>query len=146
MENLNVKLTSLGKEYDVSAENKSGESVKIDELVVYSEKHGYAPSQRIYGEGFQMLCQSTGTVEKSYCFTMQSDEGHYKLPAREGFNTVYNLLAVQKSGSVCDMYAFTSCSRFKGKIYFNNETIEMVLDLEGMTIAPNKTIELEKSA
>ncbi len=143
MNDINVKIEKRGAESVALITNNGAAPVKPGEIAVLSVAHGYAPDALIYGEGYQMLSQYRGTVGAPRNITYLSDKDHYKLPQRDGFNTVYNLFAVKTEEGKCDLYVFTSCRRFNGKIQWNEETLEMVLDLEDVGIAPGETLEGE---
>ncbi|MBR6289884.1 MAG: alpha-galactosidase [Clostridia bacterium] len=143
MSKLNVELKETGGEYLVRLVNNGCETVRERDVAVLSVRHGYAPETEIYGEGYQMLSQYLGTVAEPRNITYLSDKDHYRMPQRDGFHTVYNLFAVKTGDGRCDMYLFTSCRRFNGKIQWNGETLEMVLDLENVPVAPGETLDAE---
>ena len=143
MNSISVKIEKRGAESVALVTNVGSAPVRPGEIAVLSVDHGYSPDVPIYGEGYQMLSQYRGTVGAPRNITYLSDKDHYRLPQREGFNTVYNLFAVKTAERNCDLYVFTSCRRFNGKIQWNEETLEMVLDLENVEIAPGETLETE---
>ncbi|MBR3423422.1 MAG: alpha-galactosidase [Clostridia bacterium] len=143
MDNILVKIEKRGAESVALVTNAGAAPVRPGEIAVLSVDHGYSPDAPIYGEGYQMLSQYRGTVGAPRNITYLSDKDHYRLPQRDGFNTVYNLFTVKTAEGNCDLYVFTSCRRFNGKIQWNEETLEMVLDLENVEIAPGETVETE---
>ena len=99
----------------------------------------------LYGEGFQMLSQTGGTVGAITDLGNYTDAKHYRLPEPEGARVVHNLLTFAAGGSH-QVLAFTSCRRFSGTFHLRPGSIEAVLDLEGLTLAPGETWTLEELA
>lgn len=96
-----------------------------------------------YGEAYSMLSQYKGTIGNPENITKFSDAKHYKLPQKDGFFTVYNLLMLFPQDHVVLM-GFSSCHRFSGEFRFNKERLEVVLDCEGLELAAGETLDLEE--
>ena len=124
--------------------NDSDTSVKLEEVVVFDFEMPYPAITAFYGEGYNKLSQYKGTISSFENITNYSDYKHYKLEQQEGFFTVYNLLMLFPANSEINLMAFSSCHRFSGEFRFNHSQIEVVLDCEGVDIAPGETLELEK--
>ena len=146
MKNITVWLESREDEFAIFVKNDGDEPVAPGLLTVFSAEKEYAPDSPIYGEGYQMLSQYRGTYSAPKTCTYYSDRDHYRIPEDEGYHTVYNLLSVKTADGLCDTYAFTSCRRFNGKIRWNEEIVEMVLDFENVTLSPGQTVEAERIA
>ena len=67
---------------------------------------------RVFGEGFQMLSQMTGTfanpVNIGRCMDDLSPYSHYPV---EDYRTVYNMLLLKKE-SMWTLLGFTSCNKY----------------------------------
>ena len=124
---------------------RSDREISVRDIVVGRFPFDYPKDAFLYAEGYQMLSQYTGTVETLECFTYLNDREHYRLRQTEGYKTVYNCLLVENAGfESYDLYAFSSCFRFNGRILINEREILLVLDLEGITVSAGQTLELEK--
>src|SRR5256885_9783010 len=55
--------------------------VKIKEVVLFDLQLSLPASTRVYGEGFQMLSQTSGTLGQPTDLGNYTDAKHYKLPA-----------------------------------------------------------------
>lgn len=97
----------------------------------------------ICGEGYNKLSQYGGTVEKAILTGSYSDRGHYRLPAPDGMNQVYSLLLFLPREEEASLLGFCSCRRFSGEFWFTPDRLQVLLNLEGVEIAPGETLELE---
>jgi alpha-galactosidase len=125
--------------------NRGAAAVAIREVVLFSVAHALPAETPLYGEGFQMLSQTGGTVGAITDLGNYTDAKHYRLPEPEGARVVHNLLTFAASGSH-QVMAFTSCRRFSGTFRIRPGAIEAVLDLEGLPLAPGETCPLEEFA
>jgi alpha-galactosidase len=125
--------------------NKSSAPVAVASVVLFDVAHDLPPSTALYGEGFQMLTQTGGTLGAIRDLGNYTDAGHYKLAEPAGARVVYNLLTVADAG-VHHALAFTSCRRFSGSFHLRANAIEVVLDLEGLVLAPGESWPLEEFA
>ena len=126
--------------------NTGAEPVRVKEVVLFRVAHALAPSTPFYGEGFQMLSQTGGTLGKPAAIGGYTDKRHYKLPEPGDATVVYNLLTLAPEPEGADrlVFAFTSCRRFAGRFEIRRGSIAAVLDAEGLEIAPGERWELEE--
>jgi alpha-galactosidase len=133
--------------------NPTDRPVTVKEVVLFTISLG-RDSRQIYGEGFQMLSQTAGTVASPVDAGSYTDAGHYKLPTAVGARTFYGLTRIggvlEKSDTVLVadpqwVLAFTSCRRFSGFFRLDGTTaLEIVMDTEGMTLGPGDSWDLEE--
>ena len=131
-----------GDEVCYSVTNNTAEDVRIQDVYVYSESHGFVADAKVVAEGYTMLSQYAGTVGEIKCFASLTDKGHYKLRQVDGFSTVYNYIIIENSGK-WDLYSFTSCKRFNGRILINASELVLVVDMENTVVKAGETVEIE---
>ncbi len=90
------------------------------------------PDTEIFGEGFQMLSQLTGTfknpVNIGRCMDDLSPYNHYPV---DDYRTAYNLLILKKDNKYT-LLGFTSCNQYTGFFrIFNDGTLHICQSLEG---------------
>jgi alpha-galactosidase len=124
--------------------NESGRAVPIKEIVLFAVPHNLPASTRLYGEGFQMLTQTGGTLGQPVDLGNYTDPKHYKLLEPTGARSVYGLLTLTPLAGVSHVLAFGSCRRFNGKLDIRRSSIEVVLDAEGLTLGAGDRWELEE--
>ena len=61
--------------------NHGREPVKLNEVVLFEYHLPYPSTTKLYGEGFQMLSQTGGTLGQPADLGNYTDAKHYKLPA-----------------------------------------------------------------
>jgi alpha-galactosidase len=123
--------------------NESAVGVRVKEVAVFCSELPLASTTPAYGEGYNMLSQYAGPVADLRCLTPHSDGGHYKLPQQPDRQTVYNLLLLMPPDTDAALIGFASCKRFAGEIRLSEQSLELVLDLEGQEIAAGAELELE---
>ena len=96
--------------------NKGKKAVRVREVVVFSLPHRLPAETRLYGESFQMLSQTTGTVGKPIDLGY-SERDHYKIPGPADAAVVTGLLTLTPPGQPTQVLAFTSCRRLIGRFY-----------------------------
>jgi alpha-galactosidase len=124
--------------------NAGTTSVHVREVVLFDLPHGLSGDTPVYGEGFQMLSQTAGTLAKPQDVGSYTDRGHYRLPEPAGWRTVYGVIMMAPPESDRTLVAFSSCRRFNGKFHFNGERLQAVLETENLELAPGKSWELEE--
>jgi len=123
--------------------NQGKTPAKIKEVILFDIPHAFPSETHLYGEGFTMLSQTVGTLGKPID-TGLTDRKHYRIPQPDDVTTVYGLLTLQPPGDEHALFAFTSCRRFIGRFYVRPKSIQVVIDTEGLTLAPGKSWELEE--
>src|SRR5438128_10557244 len=74
--------------------NRGPRAVKIREVVLFDLDTTLPASTHLYGEGFQMLTQTGGTLGAPVDYSQYTDAKHYKLPEPEGARNFYGLLTL----------------------------------------------------
>ncbi len=123
--------------------NRGNRAVRIKEVVLFSVRHGLPADTKLYGESFQMLSQTAGTLGKPADLGY-SESRHYKIPRPEGATALTGLLSLAPPGVDPMILAFTSCRRFIGRFYVTEGAIDIVVDTEGLELAPGESWELEE--
>ncbi len=126
--------------------NRGSRLVRLSEVVLFDVRVQVPATTRIYGEGFQMLSATAGTIEQPVDLSRYTDVGHYKLPAPPGSRVYYGMLTLTPPGEDTRVLAFTSCRRFSGQLRTSPSSLQVVVDTEGLDLAPDQAIELEEFA
>lgn len=123
--------------------NRSSKPARIQEVILFEGDHGLPEATPVYGEGFQMLSQTSGTLGQPVDIGVYTDRDHYRLPERPGFRAVYGALMLSPSNAERMLLGYTTCRRFNGKFLFNAQRIQAVLETEGIELAPGQSWSLE---
>ena len=123
--------------------NQGREPVKIKEIVLFDFQLSMPSSTRLYGEGFQMLSQTGGTLGQPTDLGNYTDAKHYRMPAPAGTNAFYGMMMLSPSTHDNHLLAFTSCRRYIGQFYLNDPSLKVVVDTEGGELKPGETWQLE---
>jgi alpha-galactosidase len=122
--------------------NHGRAAVHVKEVVLFDATLPMPPSTGIYGEGFQMLSQTGGTLGEPKDLGMYTDAKHYRMPMPEGTRSMYGAIRFSE-GSPSEI-AFTSCRRFSGVFRLRGaSSLQVVVDTEGLPLAPGDTWDLE---
>ncbi|HEX6729106.1 MAG TPA: glycoside hydrolase family 36 protein [Pyrinomonadaceae bacterium] len=124
--------------------NLGKEAVKIKEVVLFALDLSLPTSTRLYGEGFQMLSQTGGTLGQPQDLGNYTDAKHYRLPAPTGARAFYGMMMLSPSEGANHLLAFTSCRRFMGQFYLRDGSLQVVVNTEGLELAPGETWQLEE--
>src|SRR5689334_11817291 len=103
--------------------NQGTAPVRIKEVVVFDLSLSLPATTRLYGEGFQMLSQTGGTLGQPADLGNYTDAKHYKLPAPDGAKALYGMMLLSPSRNKHHLLAFTSCRRFIGQFHFNHPSL-----------------------
>ena len=95
--------------------NRGRTAVQIKEVVVVDVDLSMPPTTDLYGEGFQMLTQTGGTLGAPVDLSQYTDAKHYRIPATQGARAYYGLLTLTPPGGETTLCAFTSCAKFSGR-------------------------------
>jgi alpha-galactosidase len=124
--------------------NRGTAPVRVKSVRLFSVPQTIPASILLYGEGFQMLSQTGGTVGEPTPLGGYTDAKHYRLSEPEGATTVYGMMTLGQSGEPTRiLQAFTSCRRFIGKFCLYPDRTEVIVDTEGLELAPGETWDLE---
>lgn len=124
--------------------NRGRAAVRVQEIVLFDVPLPLPPETRLYGEGFQMLTQTGGTLERPIPYSSYTDATHYRIPLPEGAQAFYGLLTLTTAGGPIRVLAFTSCARFSGRLQVRASSFQAVLEAEGIEIRPGETWALEE--
>src|SRR6266571_5995511 len=72
--------------------NAGKESVRVKEVVLFDLAPSLPPETQLYGEGFQMLTQTGGTLGQPADLGNYTDAKHYKIPAPAGARAFYGMM------------------------------------------------------
>ncbi|HSL22425.1 MAG TPA: glycoside hydrolase family 36 protein [Vicinamibacterales bacterium] len=128
------------------AVNASARPVALRAIVLFDVLHALPAGTRFYGEGFQMLTQTGGTLGRPENLGNYTDPGHYKMPEPPGARAVYGLATFSPHPDQHHALAFTSCRRFAGKFHVSPDRLEVVVDTEGLSLGPGEEWPLEEFA
>jgi alpha-galactosidase len=123
--------------------NQGREPVRIKEVVLFDVKLTLPATTRLYGEGFQMLTQTGGTLGQPADLGNYTDAKHYKLPAPGSAKALYGMMMLSPSRDRNHLLGFTSCKRFVGQFYLDYPSLKVVVDTEGLELRPGETWQLE---
>ena len=125
--------------------NRTSVPIALKDVTLFSLTHDLPAETPVYGEGFQMLSQTGGTIGQIADLGNYTDVKHYRMPEPAGVRVVYNLLTLA-TPQAHHVLAFTSCNRHSGQFRLKPGVIEAVLDLEGRTLDAGETWTLEEFA
>jgi alpha-galactosidase len=123
--------------------NHGRNAVTIKEIVLFDLELPFPPGAKLYGEGFQMLSQTGGTLGQPTDLGNYTDAKHYKLPAPPNTKALYGMMTLSPSERNHHLFAFTTCRRFMGQFYLNHPSLQVVLDIEGRELRSGEEWRLE---
>jgi alpha-galactosidase len=123
--------------------NDGKQAARIREVVLFDIAHNLPADTPFYGESFQMLSQTSGTLAAPIDLGY-SETKHYKIPQPDNVTAVSGLLCLSPAGKDCSLLAFTSCQRFAGRFYIGKGSIQAVVDTEGLELGPGESWTLEE--
>ncbi len=132
-----------GNNCKISITNNASSVVKLKEIILFSADKLFTDTTRMYAEGFQLLSQTGGTLDKPKDLGFYTDRDHYKLPEPSGYRVIYNLLHLSPSAHNQYLLSFSSANRFIGKFYISAKTVKVVMDLENLEMPAGTTWQLE---
>ena len=124
--------------------NQGRQPVRVKEVILFDLALSLPPATGLYGEGFQMLSQTSGTLGQAIDLGNYTDARHYKLPIPIGARCFYGMMSLSPSTDENYLLAFTSCRRFVGQFYLRGSKLQVVVDTEGLELKPGETWELEE--
>jgi alpha-galactosidase len=124
--------------------NRGTRAARVKEVVLFDMTLPLPTDTRLYGEGFQMLSQTGGTLGQPVDLGNYTDARHYKMPMPADARCFYGLMMLAPTEGERHLLAFTSCRRFGGQFYLRDQSLQVVVDTEGLEIKPGETWELEE--
>jgi alpha-galactosidase len=124
--------------------NTGRHPVALREVVLFDVAHDLPAETGLYGEGFQMLSQTGGTLGQPLDLGGYTDARHYRLPQPAGGRMLYGLMTLTPPDGRHAVLAFTSCRRFSGQFALRPGAFEVVVDTEGLELSPGATWDLEE--
>ena len=89
--------------------NNGNATIRLKNIILFDVvEHGLSPNTPIYGEGFQKLSQTAGTLKNPVDLGGYKDRIHYRIPEPDNMRTVYNLFSFGTDSSGYVLLAFTS--------------------------------------
>ncbi len=140
-----LKLSGVrdGVLYRARLTNTGREPVHVKEVALFRIAHTLPGSTALYGESFQMLSQTGGTLANP--INLGYDEpAHYKIPQPPDARVLTGMMTLTPPGGPTHLLAFTSCRRFIGRFYLRPQSIEVVVDTEGLALGPGESWDLEE--
>jgi alpha-galactosidase len=124
--------------------NQGRDPVRIKEVVLFDLSLSLPEASSLYGEGFQMLSQTGGTLGQPVDLGNYTDQKHYKMPTPPGARCFYGLMSLAPAANENYLFAFTSCRRFVGQFYLRGTRLQIVVDTEGLELKPGAAWRLEE--
>lgn len=124
--------------------NTGDRPARVARVDLFDFEHGLPGSTPVYGEAFQMLAQTGGTLAKPEDWGSYADRSHYKLEEPEGLRTAHGMLLLRPPDGAQTLLGFASCRRFDGRLGFDARRLLVSLDCEGRELAPGQSWELEE--
>ena len=124
--------------------NGGATAVRVKEVVLFDLSLDLPPSTPLYGESFQMLSQSGGTLGAPRDLGSYTDRKHYKIPMPDGVETYFGAMTLAYAGGSTRALGFTSTHRFAGLFRLRPpSSLQVIVDTEGLTLEPGQSWDLE---
>jgi alpha-galactosidase len=127
--------------------NRTDRAIRIKEVILFDLDLAMPPETVLYGEGFQMLTQTAGTLGRPTDLSQYTDAAHYRIPEVAGARTFFGLLTLTPPGQDTALFAFTSCRRFSGRFRLTETPkprLAAAIDAEGLSLGAGETWTLEE--
>jgi alpha-galactosidase len=126
------------------AVNRGTTAIRLHDVVIFERSLSLPPETALYGEGFQMLTQTAGTLATPVDLSQYTDAQHYRIPTSADARAYYGLLTLTPPAGDALVFAFTSCARFTGRFEIAGSTVRAIVDCEGLPLAPGQSWPLEE--
>ncbi len=123
--------------------NRSKKAVRLKEVVIYEATHDLPDETLLYGDSFQMLSQTGGTLGHPQDLGY-SELRHYRISQPQDVLAVSGMLSLSPPGRPSLVLGFSSCRRFIGRFFLAKGSIQAVIDTEDLELAPGETSEMEE--
>ena len=142
--NVQVTRSWRGSTCQSTASNTGRRPVRIKHIVLFDVAHSLPRDTALYGEGFQMLTQTGGTLGQPLDLGNYTDPKHYRLPEPSGARVVYGLATLEAAEGSHHVLAFDSCRRFNGALHVRPSSLQVIVETEGLTLEPGQQWTLEE--
>ncbi len=124
--------------------NRGTRAVAIKEIILLDLTLDLPPSTSLYGESFQMLSQSGGTLAAPKDLGSYTDANHYKIPMPAGSKTYFGAMTLSPPSGPVRALGFTSTRRFAGLFRLRPPgSLQVIVDAESLTLQPGQSWQLE---
>ena len=149
VDNEDVSATRLTRDWSdqivkLTLTNNGTRIARIKEVILFDLAIDLPLETRLYGEGFQMLSQTGGTLGKPVDLGNYTDEKHYRIPMASGARTFYGVMTLAPPDQDQILLAFTSCARYIGQFRLKQNSLQVVVDTEGLQLRPGEIWHLEQ--
>jgi alpha-galactosidase len=124
--------------------NEGRRPARVKQVVLFDLNLALPSSTRLYGEGFQMLSQTGGTIAQPADLGNYTDARHYKMPMPENTRVFFGMMTLAPPEGNRSLLAFTSSRRFNGEFHLRDASLRVVIDTEALEIGAGQTWELEE--
>ena len=143
-EGLRLDCRMNGCLWDLTLTNTAGMPCRVGDLTLFRADMPFTPDTKVYGEGYSKLAQYGGTVADCRMTASYSDYTHYRFRKPDDMHQVYNMAVFSPAGQDPILIGFASCFRFVGCIRFNEQTLQIAVNCENITLAAGEKIRLEQ--
>src|SRR5262249_10156503 len=126
------------------AVNRGRTPIRLHDIVVLEQPISLPPETALYGEGFQMLTQTAGTLARPGDLSQYTDAGHYRIPAGGQSRAYYRPPTLTPPGGVTQVSASPTCARFRGRFAFSGSVVRAIVGCEGLPVPPGGSWPLEE--
>jgi alpha-galactosidase len=123
--------------------NTGGKAVRIREVVLCAIDLALPADTGLYGESFQMLSETGGTLAHPADLGY-SEQKHYRIPQPEDARSLFGMMTLSPEPGRHVLVGFTSCRKYAGRFYLRPASLEVVVDTEGLALAPGESWDLEE--
>ena len=124
--------------------NRGRDALAIKEIVLFDLTLDLPADTPLYGESFQMLSQSGGTLGAPKDLGSYTDAKHYKMPMPEGVQTYFGAVTLSPPGGKVLALGYSSSRRFAGLFRLRPPgSLQVIVDAESLSLAPGESWQLE---
>ena len=116
-------------------DNISAQDIHVKEIVLFEGLLDFPLDTALYGDGFQMLAQTKGTIEAPVDIGRCPDVEHYQITGEAGFQSFFNTLLISKNDGQHILLGFSASHKFSGSFRLSSKGyLKVVVDCENLSI------------
>ena len=116
-------------------DNISDRAIVVEEIVLFEGQLDLPLTTAIYGDGFQMLAQTKGTIEAPLDIGRCPDVEHYRLAGEAGFQSFFNTLLLSENNEKHILLGFSASKKFSGCFRLSSTGyLKIIVDCENLTL------------